>query len=312
MMFSVVIPVYNKEAYIKETIESVLNQEDEDYELILVDDGSTDNSMAIAESITSRKISIIRKPNGGVSSARNAGIRAAKGEYISFLDADDTWSPDYLKTIRGLVDLYGDQAGAFFTAYQIKTSKGVVVPDFRKVYRGRASGILEDYISSITGRYAIANSSCITVRKSMFDLIGFYNEKNPIGEDLEIQLKLAMATSYAFSTKICSEYNRMTTDNARTRNRVFFPQSYLDYIETLLVSDLVTKRQKQDLTSVMNRKYVPYSLTLILAREKDRVKDVLKHWRPRDKYFIYKTALYFCIFLPNGVLRFAQSIYYGA
>jgi glycosyltransferase involved in cell wall biosynthesis len=98
-MISIIVPVYNAEAYLKDAIESLLNQTYTQTEIILVDDGSTDQSAAICESYAKqdKRIKVIYKENAGVSSARNAGIRNATGEYITFLDADDTLDADILE-----------------------------------------------------------------------------------------------------------------------------------------------------------------------------------------------------------------------
>ncbi|WP_277237368.1 glycosyltransferase [Merdimonas faecis] len=101
--FSIIIPVYQTEKYIEECIESVLKQELDDYELILVDDGSTDESPAICDQYASKfeKICVIHKRNGGLSDARNAGISAAEGKYLLFLDSDDFWSDSkFLKKLK--------------------------------------------------------------------------------------------------------------------------------------------------------------------------------------------------------------------
>jgi len=90
-MFSVVIPLYNKERSVKNTIESVLNQTFQDFEVIVVNDGSTDNSLEVVKSFNDERIRIINQKNSGVSSARNRGIKEAKYEWIAFLDADDLW-----------------------------------------------------------------------------------------------------------------------------------------------------------------------------------------------------------------------------
>lgn len=92
--FSIVIPLYNKEKSITTTINSVLNQTCGDFELIIVNDGSTDTSLEIVQSIKDERIRIINQKNGGVSSARNQGIIEAKFDWIAFLDADDLWEKD--------------------------------------------------------------------------------------------------------------------------------------------------------------------------------------------------------------------------
>jgi glycosyltransferase involved in cell wall biosynthesis len=101
---SVVIPVYNQEAYIESTLQSVLRQSYPHFEVIVVDDGSTDSSLKRIKQLNDHRIRLIRQTNQGVSAARNNGFLAAKGEYIAFLDADDLWFPDKLawdvETIR--------------------------------------------------------------------------------------------------------------------------------------------------------------------------------------------------------------------
>ena len=105
--FSIIIPVYQTEKYIIDCIESVLKQDSDDYELILVDDGSTDGSSKICDQYASQfeKISVIHKRNGGLSDARNKGIRAAAGEYLLFLDSDDFWSDSqFLKKLKSGIE----------------------------------------------------------------------------------------------------------------------------------------------------------------------------------------------------------------
>ena len=95
--FSIIIPVYNVEKYIKKCLDSVVNQTVKDYEVILINDGSTDNSMEIAKKYSFK---IINQKNQGQSAARNHGIKEAKGDYIVFLDSDDTIEKDYLEKIE--------------------------------------------------------------------------------------------------------------------------------------------------------------------------------------------------------------------
>lgn len=95
--FSVVIPAYNAENHIKRTLASVLQQSFSDFEIVVVNDGSTDNTTAVIKECADKRISIIEIENSGVSIARNTGIRHAKGKYIAFLDADDIWHPDRLQ-----------------------------------------------------------------------------------------------------------------------------------------------------------------------------------------------------------------------
>lgn len=105
-MISVVIPLYNKEPIIKKTLNSVLSQDYSDFEVVVVDDGSTDNSVAIVESIVGPRIRLIKQENGGPSKARNTGVKNAKGDWIVFLDADDELLPDALRYFAHIINTH--------------------------------------------------------------------------------------------------------------------------------------------------------------------------------------------------------------
>lgn len=138
-MVSVIIPVYNAAAFIGDTIRSVLAQTERDFELILVDDCSTDDSVRRMEETTAgtlppERLRIIRKErNGGVAAARNTGMDAAQGRYVAFLDADDLWMPEKLERTRAFLE--ERKSGFVFTAYAFAdadakpTGKVVHVPE---------------------------------------------------------------------------------------------------------------------------------------------------------------------------------------
>lgn len=108
-LFSIIIPLYNKEKYISKTLDSVLQQDFEDYEVVICDDGSTDNSVDyINRNYQSSRIRLINKENGGPSSARNSGVAVAKGEWIVFLDADDLLLPNALSVFFKLISCHPD------------------------------------------------------------------------------------------------------------------------------------------------------------------------------------------------------------
>ena len=98
MLISVIIPLYNKESSIAQTLQSVFSQEYSDFEIVVVDDGSTDNSVEIVEAICDSRIRLIKQENGGPSKARNTGVKYAKGDWVVMLDADDELLPNALNT----------------------------------------------------------------------------------------------------------------------------------------------------------------------------------------------------------------------
>ena len=115
-MISVVIPLYNKEKSIAHTLKCVLNQTYRDFEVVVVDDGSKDNSAAVVEQFEDKRIRLVRQKNGGVSAARNRGIAEARGEYVAFLDADDVWKQNHLESITNLIHQF-PKSKAWATCY---------------------------------------------------------------------------------------------------------------------------------------------------------------------------------------------------
>ena len=107
-MFSVIIPLYNKELSISNTIQSVLDQTFQNFEIVIVNDGSTDNSVKEVEKFDDKRIRLIHQENQGVSAARNRGIEEAKYEWIAFLDADDLWMENHLEEMTKLIHDYND------------------------------------------------------------------------------------------------------------------------------------------------------------------------------------------------------------
>ena len=126
-MFSIILPLYNKESSIESTILSVLNQTLIDFELIVVDDGSKDQSIHLVRNIKDKRLSIYCKENGGVSSARNLGISKAKFEYICFIDGDDIWESTYLQKMSELISLY-PKAGIYGSAWAYRYRDKIVTP----------------------------------------------------------------------------------------------------------------------------------------------------------------------------------------
>ena len=111
MKYSVIIPVYNKNETIRDAVASIMAQTSKDFEILIIDDGSTIPVSCVLEQYKNdKRVRVIRKKNEGVSSARNAGIKEAEGKYLCFLDADDLWLPNHLSELDRLIQKYGDVA----------------------------------------------------------------------------------------------------------------------------------------------------------------------------------------------------------
>jgi len=188
---SVIIPAYNAEKYISYTLDSVLQQTYKLFEIIIVDDGSTDSTARQVKKLDDPRIRYVFQENKGVSAARNAGISLAKYGLIAFLDSDDLWDVDYLESIVYLTRKYSE-ASAFATAYRFRLSnKKSVHANFSLKKKGIKDLILEDYFSASL-KDPIIGSSSVAVRKEVFEKIGGFPVGHQLSEDLDTWARIAL------------------------------------------------------------------------------------------------------------------------
>ena len=184
-MISIIIPLYNKERYIEDCVHSITSQGFSSYEIVIVNDGSTDASLSIAQKLSqgNPSIRVIDKPNGGVSSARNCGVKAAKGDWVLLLDADDTLLPDSL---------------SIFSKYCSPSSYKVIIANYFTVFgdhkiqnsKLKQEQILNNPLKYIWYRRLYSRPGNTLIHKSVFDLIGGYDEDLAYNEDYEFSLRL--------------------------------------------------------------------------------------------------------------------------
>lgn len=161
MLFSIIIPAYNCEAFLKRGVDSILRQSCPDWEVLIVDDGSTDSTPDVAQELCAQdeRIRYIRQPNGGVSAARNTGIDAAQGTYLLFLDADDYWEPDTLEILQDRVRKKGQDAVVVFNlVYNDETRLGFSMREGRVDYTCDSRWI-RDFLTGAVAQ-SIAHSAC--------------------------------------------------------------------------------------------------------------------------------------------------------
>lgn len=285
---SVIIPLYNRARYICRAIESVLFQTWQDFEIIVVDDGSTDDGGNRVLEIHDERINLIVQNNRGVSAARNRGINSASNSIVAFLDADDEWGPLFLETILKLASDY-PQAGAFATSYTIVDQEGnsrqpkVSGPVKPKDWEG----ILNNYYQLIFNEHPF-NSSSISVKKEVFNEIGYFAEGKKMGEDLDMWLRIAISYPIAFSNSALSIYHQEA--DGRACKTYFYPgdvplaktaMAALDQesIPVEFQQDLLEMVARQQLFAVQHRLKVndKHSAKSILGSIK-YTKQFRRHW----------------------------------
>lgn len=207
--FSVVIPLYNKQEYIQETINSVLNQTFQDFEIIVINDGSTDNSLKIIEQIQNNRVKIINQENKGLSAARNVGIKNAKANYIAFLDADDLWCKDFLESIFHLIETYNNEK---VFACNYFTWPKTFLPNLAKTLNKNKIYLIKNFFSLNKN---IFTYSSVAFNTSIFNEMGCFNEKVNYGEEDEFTIKCLLKYNLAYN-KIPKSYYRTGIKNQLT------------------------------------------------------------------------------------------------
>ena len=243
MKLSVVIPLYNKQNSIVATLQSVLIQTYQNFEIVVVDDGSTDDSAQVVEELFEKYPSLqggdrgrlVKKPNSGVCSARNRGIQEAKYDYIALLDGDDLWDEHYLEEqVRLIKDFpeammwgvnYADIVNGKIYPYQQGMGK-----DYR--------GYVEDYFG--TSHADLFCSSSVVLTKEIAQEVGMQDERMAYSEDLDFWYRIILHAKVVYCDKVLAFYNKDAENRAEQdfhahfdikRRMEYYVEKYVPYFE---------------------------------------------------------------------------------
>jgi glycosyltransferase involved in cell wall biosynthesis len=275
-VISVVIPLYNKEETIENTVSSVLQQQYKNFELLIIDDGSTDNSVKLLSQITDPRLIVISKANGGVSDARNFGIKQARGQYIFFLDADDVITSNCLSVFAELVGKYANEA-IYVSNFEITTSSGGNI-----FCREKEEKLFKNPIKALWKRKIFPRTGAMLIKKDCFDQVGFFPTNMTVYEDLELILRLLNRYSVVYSPEVLlsyqSEYNSLSTKPVALAKEFAY---YADFekknrFEKFILADIVytsyKKRQKigdkqsSEILLKRFRKFVPVLISALINK----------------------------------------------
>jgi glycosyltransferase involved in cell wall biosynthesis len=244
-MFTVVIPVFNKRHTLARTVRSVLAQSFDAFELILVDDGSTDGSLETVAEVADPRIRRFRRENSGPGPARNAGIGAARGEWVALLDGDDLWAPDHLAELDRIRDRH-PEAGLIGTASLLATldRSEAALAGLGGARRGRIGPI--DLIAAFGRLERPLFTSSAAVRKAAWEECGGFRD-HPTGQDREFFVRLALAHPVAVSDRATAVavYGSGGISDARARRPRARPPARLEDLSPS-VATLLEARPRAD------------------------------------------------------------------
>jgi glycosyltransferase involved in cell wall biosynthesis len=308
MQVSVVIPLYNKAAHIRHALDSVLAQTYGDFEVIVIDDGSTDGSAALAQRCSDPRVRLLAQENAGVSAARNRGVVEARCELIAFLDADDAWQPTFLETICRLAREY-PTCGAFATAYSIVEQNGREwFPRCKEITRTPWEGILADYFRfsvEIPGVW----TSAVAVRKSVFDSVGLFSVGERLAEDLDMWCRIALRYPIAFSTVVGATYYLNADNRACNANRAGYDLKLLKTLEEALAAPkLPAGLNRESVLEYRNNQLIEIAVEFALSGDGRSAREGLEKAKAtrrfRFRLFLWQVLSY----IPPKVLFFLREL----
>lgn len=290
--FSVIIPLYNKAPFIRQTLQSVLDQTFSDFEVIVINDGSTDHGEAIVRSISDPRITCIATANEGVSNARNRGITMAHAPYITFLDADDLWKPDFLAEMRDTINAFPEES--VFAAAIEKSDGKSVVPARYSIDLTKPRQMV-DYFEGSMRETAICTSCAVFARK-VFDVVGGFDPRLPSGQDTDMWIRIGLKFPVVFVSKILATY-------------VFDPESLSKNSAHLSKKADFSRFDAEAVQHLPLRKFLDYNhfslaLRAKLAGDKITFKTLVRKLRG-STLPLWKTAL---LHLPVPAIRTLQKL----
>lgn len=289
--FSIIIPVYNKEKFVKNTLDTVLNQTFQNYEIIVVNDGSTDNSLEILRTINDPRLKIFSQENQGAAASRNKGMEKAIAPYVCFLDADDSWKTNHLAVLAGVVTKFPD-AKMFCSRYVTQINHNTFIKNNLLDIADDYEGYVEDFFkSSYINRVALTSAVCL--HKGVFEELGGFNNTTCSTEDLEYWIKIALNYKVAITSQITMVYN-FITDNS-SLSKIHITKKTVPNFDIYAREEL----QNPSLKRFLDLYRVEYALQYKIAGDLQRSRKLLQKTNPENIRF--KTKL--LMSLPSLLLQ---------
>ena len=287
-MFSIIIPLYNKAPYIAKAIQSVAAQTYQEFELIVIDDGSKDNSYRIAQKMLDTLTPPFggwganRQQNLGVSTTRNNGVKLAKYDYIAFLDADDWWEPSFLEEMKALIEEF-PEAGIYGSSY-FKVRNGKFITPNIGVEKGFEKGYIEYFKNYAKTMWMPLWTGSVVIPKTIYDEFNGFKPELRMGEDFHLWVRIADNYKVVFLNKQLSNYNQ----DVDMANRAVDEKLYLPH-EHMLFADYSFIQNKEDFNYLFEVLAVYGLMPYYLAKKnKAEVGKILNNIHWENHAFMYR------------------------
>ncbi|OKL39883.1 glycosyltransferase family 2 protein [Pontibacter flavimaris] len=307
-LVSVVVPLYNKEDYILDTVKSILDQTFSDFELLIINDGSIDNSLERLKGISDSRVKVINQENQGVSAARNKGVKLASGKWVAFLDADDYWDQTFLEKLTRLINQYPD--GKIFSSGRRLRFKDKIEEYNNPLLPDPGSSASVDYIQIIE-KYLppIHSSSCLICRDLLVESSGFRPGMRKF-EDHDLWIRLAYNRPVFFLNDPLLTYRKDVEVKFSGSKCTLTAPDFIAYLSTL--ADIKSKViNLEHIVCIENYafRFCIYNFVLhansFISKEKKEILCLMKGLLGKYHY----TILYFIMTLKPSLLNLLLLMY---
>lgn len=300
--FSVIIPLYNKGSYIQRALESIRKQTIQDFEIIVIDGGSTDNGPSIVKELDDPRIHFFQQIGTGVSVARNQGVNKSQSDFVAFLDADDEWMPRHLETIQKLREKFS-QAGAYTTAYKFKEVNGKL----RKVkYRAIPSapweGLIPNYFKSGALGEPPVWTSVVCIPKKIFIEMNGFPEDSWFGEDHDLFGKIALKYPIAFSWYTGAVYHRESVNRIGNQQLPLTPEPFVKTASKSIENGMIPKDMLNDLKEYIAKKEIKRAERNLRAEKIKEATEILKIYKTQYNR-LHRLKLLVIVTIPFPLLK---------
>ncbi len=289
---SVVIATFNRAQYVKEAIQSVLDQTYQDFEIVLVDDGSTDNTCEVVDKFDNSKIRYIFQKNSGVCIAYNTGIRNSRGRLIAFLDDDDLWLPRKLE-LQIKASESSPQAGVIYSDIFNFGNSDPSIPEthFQPLKWPPPRGkVLDKLIER-----CFPQTSTLLIKREVFDQIGLFDENLPNCQDYDMLIRIATKFDFEVVTLPLAKYRIHPTQISKNSESVLSCHIY--FLNKAIRSSLIDKTSLHKLHTKISDYYFRYGIVLIRKRK------FAKGFRELTESIKSNPSSLITTFFPRAVIR---------
>lgn len=306
------MPIYNKAKTIRMSLNSILDQTLQEFEILVVDDGSTDELSSVLDEYDDFRIRVFKQKNQGVSMARNKAIENSKFPYICFLDGDDIWYKNHLETMKSMIDKYPGEM-MFVTSYRIVMNDGMYFDSYNNMFQIKEKIIKVSNIFSKIGT-GIFHTNSVCIARDAFEKTGIFEVGVKLGEDTDMWFRVAAYFNVVLCKTVTTEYHRLHSTASRFET-INFNWPFEMREDALMESNEISPEKKESICRMLDRYRVSKARHYLLNGDKGAAWKALASVKQKKCALKQWMTTVLCFLIPRTILKrgYAKkhATYYG-